>query len=83
MSIDTTGRIAVKPSQRNFMKGVGNAKKMGGQFDGDGKVWWIPAARPELRALGAYSLTFAGPACVACGSHACIDGECGFGVAGR
>lgn len=47
--------VAVKPvSGANFMKGVKAAKRMGGKFDGS--VWHIPASRPELGALGAYSL---------------------------
>lgn len=79
MTQTTEQRIAVTPSKgKNFMKGVAAAKRMGGRFDG--QVWMVPAGRPELGALAAYSLVFAGPACNGCHSHTCRDGECGTGV---
>ena len=54
--------VAVKPvNGPDFRKGVANAKKMGGRFDGAAKVWIISADRPELRALTAYSLTLVKP----------------------
>lgn len=50
-----TQTVAVRPmSGPKFMKGVQAAKRMGGKFDG--QTWHIPASRPELAALAAYSL---------------------------
>lgn len=84
----TDGYVFVRLSGAAFNRGLAAAKKAGGRYNPDNKLWAIPATRPELAAAAAYGWQVVGAGsatstgnreiCRGCGRRG-DDGECGLG----
>lgn len=86
ITAETTSITVRIPNDRNFSRGVANAKRLGGKFDAGTKTWTVPTATIIGRTPGEFSFVLVGqmvPAanvCQGCHDPKCRDGECGFGI---